>query len=258
MKNLIALACALFAMTAFSDAAKPVRKSFKDLTPAERARIVELRMRQHGGIVELSNKGQIAVLNAQKQIVDDDVTNTIAKLRSVVHGARVDYKTVDGFSIATAKAIREKEGAAACVYLVDDPQLPMSLVAIEEGWGVVNVSVLRDGNPDAGKLKARFDKEFVRVSSIVFSGAKSQYKTSPLQSVTSIADLDKTVGENYGMDTVIAINGHLPEIGVIAAKKITYRDACQRGLAPQPTNEYQKAIWDQIHSIPSAPITIKK
>lgn len=74
----------------------------------------------------------------------------------------------------------------------------------------------------------------------------------------AILNAQTQLGENYGIDTVQAIVKHLPEIGVECAKRITYREACQRGIAPQPTNEFQKAIWDQIHELPSEPITIKK
>lgn len=37
----------------------------------------------------------------------------------------------------------------------------------------------------------------------------------------------------------------------------TYRTACQQGWAPAPTNDVQKAIWDEVHTLPSEPIKIK-
>lgn len=258
MKRLsLTLACTLLAATALCDNAKPKRSTLKDMTPEQREKLRELRMRQNGGFLDVEGKGHLAVLNAQQQFGEADVTNSLEQLKAFVRGLQVKFLPAS-FSVATAKAEREKSGAGACVFLVDDPSLPMSLIALEEGWGVVNIAPLKDGNPSAEKLALRFKKEFVRVSSVVFSGCKSQYKTSPLQGVSSLAELDKTIGENYGIDTVMAIATHLPEIGVICAKKITYREACQRGIAPQPTNEYQKAIWDQVHELPSQPIQIKK
>ena len=257
-KQIVVLSCALAAATAFCDAAKSAPKQPDRTSPEYLAGLKELRLRQHGGLIELASKGSLAILNAQKQFAESDIAGSVSRLQGFVRGLKIDFKPVDGFSVATAKTVREKSGAAACVYLVDDATLPMSLIALEEGWGVVNIAPLKEGNPDEKKLKARFVKEFVRVSSVVFSGAKSQYRTSPLQSVTSVADLDKTVGDSYGMDTVMAITENLPGIGVTCSKLITYREACQRGIAPQPTNEFQKAIWNQVHEIPSEPITIKK
>lgn len=257
MKTLIvSTVCALLAAAAFAEG-KPYVNPYKNMTPEQKEQLKLLRLRQHGGFLDLDGKGYLAILNAQTQFGEADVTNAVTKLCRVVTGLEVKFLPAS-FSIATAKAEREKSGAGACVFLVDDPALPMSLVALEDGWGVVNVAPLKEGNPSPAKLAARFHKQLVRITSVVFSGCKSQYRTSPLQSVTSVAQLDRTVGENYGMDTIMAINTHLPEIGVVCAKKITYREACQRGIAPQPTNEFQKAIWDQTHELPTEPIAIKK
>lgn len=122
---------------------------------------------------------------------------------------------------------------------------------------MVNLAPLREGTPSAEKFAQRFRKELIRVSSIVFSGAKSQYMVSPLQSVTSVASLDKTVGDQFGIDTMMGVVKHLPEIGVVPDQRITYREACRKGIAPAPTNEFQKVIWEKEHSIPKNPMTIE-
>jgi hypothetical protein len=31
---------------------------------------------------------------------------------------------------------------------------------------------------------------------------------------------------------------------------------CQEGWAPPPTNEYQRAIWNDVHKIPEKPMKI--
>lgn len=264
MKNLILVAlCSVVAVTAFSapktsahqQAAK--RLSMRDMTPEQRAKLREARLRQHGGLINIKGKGHLSILSTQKDFCYGDITNSISQLQMFVRGIPVKFETLDSFSIKSAKATREKVGAGACIFLIDDPELPMSLVALEESWGAVNIAPLREGNPSKEKFLFRFQKQFIRVSSIVFSGVKSQYKTSPLQSVRSIADLDRTIGDNYGMDTLMAIANHLPELGVECDKQITYRQACQRGIAPQPTNEYQKAVWNSVHALPKNPMKIE-
>ena len=40
-------------------------------------------------------------------------------------------------------------------------------------------------------------------------------------------------------------------------KASTYRKACQEGWALAPTNDVQKAIWKEVHSIPDKPMTIE-
>ena len=53
-------------------------------------------------------------------------------------------------------------GAGAAVFIVNDEKLPMSLVATEAGWGVLNVAALDEGK--------RFNKEFNRVLIMTFGG----------------------------------------------------------------------------------------
>ena len=45
--------------------------------------------------------------------------------------------------------------------------------------------------------------------------------------------------------------------GITPAIESTYRKACKEGWAPQPTNEYQQAIWDSFHELPTKPVKIE-
>ena len=44
-------------------------------------------------------------------------------------------------------------------------------------------------------------------------------------------------------------------IGIITIA--SYRRACEMGWASAPTNEFQEAVWDEIHQLPTEPIKIK-
>ena len=44
--------------------------------------------------------------------------------------------------------------------------------------------------------------------------------------------------------------------GVSTLRFATYWQACKEGWAPAPTNDVQKAIWDKVHSLPTAPLKI--
>ena len=39
--------------------------------------------------------------------------------------------------------------------------------------------------------------------------------------------------------------------------KVTYKDACEAGWASKPTNIWQKAIWDKVHTTPKNPMKIE-
>jgi len=247
----------LIAVAASASALAITKVPRKPMTDEERTKLMEVRQRQTGGFLDIKGKGHVAVLNCGTDVGEEAVREVVKPLVDFVRGLNVEVRPAPKFTLASAKGEREKAGAGACVFVADDQALPMSLIALEDGWGMVNIAPLREGAPDAAKFALRFRKELIRVTSVVFSGAKSQYKVSPLQNVTSVAELDKTVGEQYGIDTMMAVTKHLPEIGVVPDQRITYREACRRGIAPAPTNDFQKAIWDEVHKLPTKPIKIE-
>ena len=244
---LVSLCASSFAVT---------RSNRPPMTPEQRAKLIAARQRQTGGFLQIKGHGFLAVLNGQPEVKDETIREIVQPIADFSYGVKVEVKPAK-FALATAKAEREKAGAGACVFVADDPALPMSLVALEECWGMVNLAPLKAGAPDAAKFASRFRKELIRITSVVFSGAKSQYKTSPLQCVTSAEALDKTIGDAYGIDSLMNIVKNLPDFGIQPDKRITYMAACQQGIAPAPTNDVQKAIWDKVHAMPSSPIKIK-
>ena len=214
-------------------------------TATDGAALAKARLRQTGGVLEVPATGMIAVLDAQGTVPREMVDACAETLRGVTRGVRVEVRGAT-FSVAGAKGALEASGAAAAVFVVDDPALPMSLVAMEEGWGAVNIVALKDGGAGGDVLAARLRKEFVRVASVVFSGAKSQQGKSLLQTVRTAADLDRLAGGSFAIDAIATMMSHLSEIGVKEATKVTYRSAVQQGWAPAPTNDLQRAIWDEV------------
>ena len=70
-------------------------------------------------------------------------------------------------------------------------------------------------------------------------------------------DKCEVLHDRVPMDKVQAIGAYLAAHGVTPLVTAHYRQACKQGWAPAPTNEYQKAIWDQVHEIPTEPLKIK-
>ena len=64
-------------------------------------------------------------------------------------------------------------------------------------------------------------------------------------------------GGDLPVDVGARVNSYLNYCGVKPLQRVTYRRACQEGWAHQPTNSFQKAVWDEVHQIPQKPITIK-
>ena len=63
-----------------------------------------------------------------------------------------------------------------------------------------------------------------------------------------------------GKKVVGAMARNLNALGFKPRRRLTYRRACQEGWAPAPTNEFQKAVWEQVKADkergPANPITI--
>ena len=199
MKRILVFAVLAASVVAF---AKPAAR--KPMTPEQMAKLREARAKQTGGLVNVKGSGCLAVFNAQKDFTEDEIKANYKSLTDFARGLVIKVQPAK-FSISTAAEELAKSGAGAGVFIIDDASLPMSLVALEEGWGFVNLAPLREGNPSKEKYAFRFKKQFIRISSVVFSGVKSRFMTSPLQSVRSIAQLDKTIGDKYGMDTMTEI-----------------------------------------------------
>ncbi len=216
------------------------------LTPeekeAQRAAARQRLMEETGGIIDRPGTGRLAVVNCQKKIGADAVETKIAEFNKVL---RVDFNLIDG---AWSMAAGVPEGYNAALYIVDDATLPMTLVAAEARWGVLNVAAL-----DAGP---RFNKAFVRAAIMTFGAGVSQFRGSPMQTVTKPEDLDKILKDGVTFDALTSVLRNLEAIGVTQPKKTTYRKAVMEGWAAQPTNDYQKVIWEEVHAEPTNPMKI--
>ncbi len=151
-------------------------------------------------------------------------------------------------------------GAVAAVVVVDDERSPAALIALEDGWAVVNVAKLaRNLKTDEAKAKflpVRTVREVSRCAAILCGGYRSSFQGNILD-VRKIEDLDLVDNDGIPMDRVMAMVGALKEKGMTRRVVASYRKACMDGWAFQPTNDIQKAIWDKVHELPSNPIKIK-
>ena len=259
MKTILAMTAAVAMATAFAAKGKTPRTEaarIAALPAAERAaKLAEAQrkvMELHGGVIECEGEGAMAVVNCQKRMDLAQIKGKIADLRHISHMTVI--ATNGTFSLMDVKL---PEGVKVAVFVVDDPTLPQSLVAIEGKWGMLNVAPLMADSPDAAKAAKRLEKQFVRIAALTFGGGGSQYSGSPLQPVFSAADLDEVKGEGFTIDVVGAMSRNLSKMGFKAKRRLTYRRACQEGWAPAPTNEYQKAVWDQVHAVPKNPMKIE-
>lgn len=241
----VALAASLPAQKFIKGA--PPRPGAPVLTEAEKE-AQKAATRQHimertGGIVEKLGTGKVVVVNCQSKIPAEDVAAKVEQFGKFLH---VNIQQLPGtWKLGTPIP----EGSNVALFIVDDSTLPISLIAPEAQWGVLNVARLDKG--------PRFSKAFSRAAVLTFGAGVSQYKASPLQTVTCPEDLDKLLSDGLAFDGLSAMTRNLEKLGVTPTKRTSYRKACMDGWAPAPTNDFQKAVWEEVHAKPTKPMTIK-
>lgn len=242
MRTMIMTLAALSTMCAMAVTITP------DANIATNPERYERMMRATGGLITKPGVGKIAVINNQDVISDETINSVVGKL---VFQTQFDVEVIKGEFAMYAPP----SGFKAAVIIANKPELPLSLVAIENLWGLVNVAKLGDKNIDL-----RFTKEFIRVTTVAFGASRSQFTGSPLSSADSVEMLDKFVTDNYTFDCQQSIIRNLTALGMAPATKGTYKKACQEGWAPEPTNEYQRVIWEKVKAEqseqPSNPLKI--
>lgn len=213
------------------------------LTPEEKAKRDELRLKMTGGFITQPGKGKILIVNAQNKFSEKAIEERMAyfkgKLQVAFESRRGTWK-LDSVNPPDAQIV---------VYAIDDGNAPMSLVALEGNWGAVNVARIEN--------ERQFGRELTRILIASMGGIISRYQGSAMQPVGSAKDLDSLVGCDLTVDALVGIKANFKKLGITAERFTVYKKACQEGWAPSPTNEYQKAIWDEVHKIPTKPIKIE-
>ena len=205
-------------------------------------------VRKEGGYVEMPSTGLVfRVVDAQKRVPREMV-------------ATYAHEIEDRMRFAVEVVDSETGGGQAWVEIVDDPSMPSMLVAPDETWTRLNVAWLASDGPTEAKLAGRLRKQMWRATAYALGAGNSMYGPCLMQHIRTLADLDgdnaKTIcPEPYGKMTQVA-----DKIGLQSRLRVTYKKACEEGWAPTPTNDVQKAIWEQVKADkergPTNPITI--
>lgn len=234
-------------------------RSGRKITREELHQKVEIsRNRRTGGIIrkEGSAAGRLVVLNAQKTVATDslkDIWNPMSGWISF----QMEFKDVPALTLGNIGEVIRKSDGAAGVGLVEDPSLPMLVTAPEAGWALVNVAKIAEDGPDAKTLASRVRKEVLRGIAFV-TGCAYMTRGDPLmRDVVKPSDLDALPLEMFGAEIINHMRESAQRYGIKPWYVTTYLKACEEGWAPQPTNDYQKAIWEKVHAIPQKPIKIE-
>ncbi len=213
-------------------------------------KIAAAQMKAFGGFIpdRREQKGKIVVINTQTMVSEDILKLSVDSFTKEV---RVDA-TIEGGAFDIENPTLKGE---ATLFIIDNEKLPMSLVAPEAKWAMVNVSKLK--SEQEAFFNARIKKEIFRALVYLCGGGASKYPQCITGCVTKVEDLDYLAKINLPLEFSARFEKYLPGYGITPYKLVPYRRACQEGWAPAPTNEFQKAVWDKVHASPSEPIKIK-
>ena len=214
--------------------------------------------KQSGGIVERAYAGKVVrVFNAQSAVPSDIVAKAVLDTRlSAQLPVEVVAAEASGEAAAMANASKLANGAnvGAAVVMVEKPGQPIIIASPDGRWAILNVAEI---GRDSGKVEVRFRKLLWNAVAHALGAGSTGDRGCVLRGFGSMQELDGIAATTPGpmahnaMIEVAAARG----IGMISFA--SYRTACQQGWAPQPTNDVQKAIWDEVHAMPTEPIKIK-
>ena len=225
----------------------------KDGKKLTRAEVQEILYRRNGGKLKVPGiqKGSITYVNCDNAVKVDWLKKNADVFAKT---ARIEINVVDGeFDINSPKIVGN-----ASLFVVSNKNLPSLLVAPEQKWVLVNVYRLKQGRGEKPAFfEARVHKELTRGFAMLCGATSSNYPQSLTGCVTNPDDLDKFPDCRLPVDVVGRFEEYLKGYGVIPYQLKTYRMAVKEGWAPAPTNDVQKAIWDKVHAMPTAPIKIK-
>lgn len=256
------LSVALLAPSLIAEQPQLSTTADEHLTPIAKYKPGELKERLDkymGGVIEKQNssKGWICFVNSQSVLGSDALADYIQVIRRAM---RLEMKVTEAkgdFSIGNAKVEVNATGANATVFIIEDDNLPISLVAPESGWAMVNVKPLARNIPSR-IAEERVKKAVLRTFCILCGAYDSGTVGSILWPATLPEDFDALQNPNVIPPTLIApVGRHMVRAGMRPIVFSSYRKACEAGWAPAPTNEVQKTIWNEIHQTPDKPITIK-
>ena len=195
--------------------------------------------------------GWFRIVNAQGDVPDASV-NEAARIFCGLFDLPLDYVPHGSRPSGSVKA-------GVTVLLDGEGVGPSLLVEPEGGRATVCVRALKADGPAADVLEARLKKELWRAGCYAL-GVGIEATPSVMRPIASPKDLDAS--EDLCSTPVIAplMAAGAQSRGLGRVRYTSYRQACREGWAPPPTNDAQRAFFEQMKAEkergPTKPITI--
>ena len=215
---------------------------------AMRQKLLEARHKlrvETGGIIYSSPTGMVfEVVNCQNAVSLERIQ---AATDAVMMGTLVPIKIVAEGTTA----------AGATLEIVDAGAESTLLCKPEDGWARLNVRRLMVDSPSKELLDERLRKEMWRAIGAALGMGVSVYQPCIMRNIRTLKDLDDCKLDRAGPASLNVFSEASQFFGIALVKRRSYRKACEEGWAPAPTNDIQKAIWNEVRQLPAKPIKIE-
>lgn len=201
-----------------------------------------------GGMIQSPISGpSILFLNTQKRVPAALLNETADEIQKLLHLPCVlNSKPATDPTADATKALADKNTAVVIV-ICDSASQPALLVAPESRWAIVNVAALNGFTVSSDKLAERTQKELWRALGYVMGAANSNFEHCLLKPVFSPADLDALTPKILCPEPFGKMLAQSQKMGLKPVRFSSYRKAVEEGWAPAPTNDIQRAIWQECH-----------
>lgn len=210
------------------------------LTPAQ---IAERKYRHFGGhVIQKRETRVISIANEQTAIGEDVLSGIASEMQAL---------------LTIPVAVNAKKDVGLMLKVRDgDADAPL-VVMPDNAMAIVNVKALSSDKPSRSVLESRVCKELWRGLIYAIGGGNTYVRQCVMKQVSSLAELDALPAKTACPDAFTRVAESAKSLGIQPVRRVTYRQACKEGWAPQPTNDVQKAIWEETRSLPKEPIKIK-
>ncbi len=248
-------------LSIFADAKHVLRATTVAERKAQKQAMLIQRLKEEGGeiIKPGTMKGSILFANAQNIVDQFEIEETRDYLWDLLN-FKINVEKHDKVLPQTAVAALEKTKANLALFIVEDPSLPILILAPEEKWAIINVTRLAEGAKSPVYTVMRLKKEIVRAFVYLCGGACSSYPDSMMGAVSKPSDLDRFAKVDLPIDVLMRFNNYLRRLGVTPAERVSYLLALDEPWCPPPENGYQKAVkakWEAERAKDMKPVTGK-
>ena len=237
MKKLLALVVFAGLIAGITNA-HDAKQRTRNKSGKERMAAREKKIQAAGGLLVRPYAGKkVYIVNDQNRI---DTNKFFYGTQSI--------KELFNFPVEVVPLKPDLKDAAIIITLSDNNTAPALLVAPEIPWAGINIGALSADNPKPGVLEARLNKELWRAFMYTCGAANSKMQPCVMRPIFGVKDLDSNSVALPCPESLPQIMETAKLLGIGFSQTCTYKQACMEGWAPSPTNDVQKARWEEARS----------